>query len=48
MLGLLTGFTGIASREAMERANKDRGAEELNLKAFRRDLEITTAGDERR
>ncbi|MFC1935664.1 2-oxoacid:acceptor oxidoreductase family protein [Chloroflexota bacterium] len=51
MLGFLTGVTGIVSREAMEQAIKDTapsGAEELNLKAFRKGLEIASAGDQRR
>jgi 2-oxoglutarate ferredoxin oxidoreductase subunit gamma len=43
MLGFLTALTGIVSEDAMTeaiRANVPRGTEELNLKAFRRGMEL--------
>ena len=43
MLGFLTALTGIVSEEAMEnaiRSNVPKGTEELNLKAFRRGVEL--------
>jgi len=52
MLGFLTGVTGIVSREAMERAIQDTapsGTVELNLRAFRKGLDLAdTSGDRRR
>lgn len=51
MLGFLTGVTGIVSWEAMERAIQDtapRGTEELNLRAFRKGLDLTDASGDRR
>ena len=50
MLGFLTSVTRIVSREAMERAIQDtapRGTEELNLKAFRKGLELADATGEK-
>ena len=43
MLGFLTALTGIVSEDAMTeaiRANVPKGTEELNLKAFRRGMEL--------
>ncbi|MFA6473218.1 MAG: 2-oxoacid:acceptor oxidoreductase family protein, partial [Candidatus Latescibacterota bacterium] len=48
MLGFLTALTGIVSEEAITeaiRANVPKGTEELNLKAFRRGMEL--AGEEK-
>ena len=49
MLGFLTALTGIVTEEAMEdaiRANVPKGTEELNLKAFRRGVELGRGGNE--
>ena len=49
MLGFLAGLTGLVSIEALEeaiRGNVPKGTEELNLKAFRRGMELAEKGKE--